>query len=173
MLLQDFDYTLPAECIARFPAEPRESARLLVVDRRTGDLCHKNVRDLVELLSPNDLVVINDTRVIPARLFAHEPTGKMFEILLLKPLPTEDRWRCLIRPGKKIRGSQGLILKDDTEVTVVREPEGFSVLFPPTIGSDFFGWLATVGEPPIPPYLERSAEAADWTRYQTVFAKTH
>src|SRR5687767_935158 len=104
MRLSDFDYSLPEELIAKFPANPRDSSRLMVVDRESGAISHHVFRELGSFLRAPDLLVLNDTRVFPARLFGDLPDGKKIELLLLDKLSDDSlQWRCLVKPGKKVK----------------------------------------------------------------------
>ena len=170
--LADLDYLLPPSAIAQTPAEPRDSARLLVADRSTGALTDHIVRDLPDLLRPDDCVVVNDSRVIPARVFAEDAKGHRVELLFVGAL-TPARWRALVRPGRRCRpgvdlragGEGGVSLRvvgvDDDGVRVIERVDG-------TIDE----LLRTQGLPPLPPYIARHAKPGpeDVERYQTVYA---
>lgn len=164
MDLAELDYELPESAIAQRPA-PRGSSRLLVLDA-SGDDRHRHVGDLPRLLRPGDLLVVNDTRVLPARLFARRPSGGQVEILLLEAVgPVE--WRALLRPGRRLTGGATLLL-DGLEATVVdRDDAGrFHLRFSEPVEPH----LDRLGHLPLPPYIRRSDDAADRERYQTVFA---
>lgn len=171
MLLSDFDYFLPPELIASEPVEPRDHSRLLVVDRSTGNISHHYFYDLPHFLKSGDCLVRNTSRVISARLPALSLLNQSIEVFLLKNRGEKPQtWDCLVKPGKKIRSEAVLKLKDGTEILVKKTAEGkFEVVFPEK--PDFFGWLDTVGEPPLPPYIKRKATLKDYSRYQTVFSK--
>ena len=172
MDLADFDYALPSHLIAQEPTPERDGARLIVLERALAGLRHARVRDLPELLRPGDLLVRNATRVLPARLRGHKPTGGATEALLLGPVPgSPGRFRALLRrpgpagSGAKLRfGPPGAGL--DAEL-VERGEGGVCVLaFPP--GSDPYA----IGETPLPPYIRRdAARPEDAERYQTVYAR--
>lgn len=181
MLTRDFDYELPADRIAQRPA-PRGESRLLVLDAE-GAARHRRVRDLPELLRPGDLLVINDTRVIPARLFARRvPGGGRVELLLVEKVGERD-WDALAKPGRKARPGTELDLGGGlTAVTAGRpaeaeegvEAEGgevgdgrLRVVFSEPIEPH----LERLGHVPLPPYIKRPDEAADRERYQTVYAR--
>jgi S-adenosylmethionine:tRNA ribosyltransferase-isomerase len=165
----DFDFELPPERIAQTPA-PRGSSRLLVVDRSLEGVVHRGIADLPDLLDPDDLVVLNDTRVIPARLYAHRPTGRRFELLLLRELDG-DAWESLLRPGARAREGERLCLADGGDVVLVeRRDEGrWAVDFEPPLSMDR---LDRLGEMPLPPYIDRpeGATPEDSETYQTVYA---
>ena len=172
MRISDFDYDLPEARIAQHPVEPRDGARLLV-DR--GDVAvpeHRHVRDLPELLRPGDVLVVNDTRVIPARLRLQRASGGAAEVLLLEPRHGERRtWEALVRPARKLhRGEQ---LYDDGGVALVEIGERTEAgdTFTVTIlgDGDPMELLARHGEMPLPPYI--TAPLVDRERYQTVYAR--
>jgi S-adenosylmethionine:tRNA ribosyltransferase-isomerase len=170
MLTRDFDYDLPEGAIAERPA-PRGESRLLVLDRE-GPERHARVRDLPRLLRPGDLVVVNDTRVIPARLFARragdaDPFG--IELLLVEKLG-ERTWEVLAKPGKRARPGMVLELGEglSVEVVALRDDGRREVRF----SSEVEPYLDRLGHVPLPPYIKRADDAEDRERYQTVFA-TH
>lgn len=156
-----FDYDLPAEAIGQVPVEPRDAARLLV----DGDpIRHLTVADLPEQLRDGDLVVVNDTRVLPARFHLHKATGGAVEVLLLEPTGKHHEWRALVRPGKRLRVGTVLELDGDPVIEVVDQLEdGRRVVR--ILADDL---LETAGEVPLPPYITEPLE--DPERYQTVYA---
>ncbi len=169
-----FDYPLPFDQIAQRPLERRDGARMLVLDRKTGHLEHSHVKNLDQWLLPNDLMVVNQTKVIPARLYATKPeTGAKLEIFLLRPAYGEgaDEWEVLIMPAKRIKGTVVLKLEPKGEVAVLENlGEGhFLVRFNRT--GSFKAFLRKFGHVPLPPYIKRKDEAADRERYQTLFAR--
>jgi S-adenosylmethionine:tRNA ribosyltransferase-isomerase len=143
---------------------------LLVLDRSRGSVAHGRISDLPGLLSPNDLLLLNDTRVIPARLYARRPTGRRFEVLLLRRL-SDGVWESLLRPAARARSGERLVLADGSEVVLVQPgSEGrWQVRFDPELELDR---LDEIGEMPLPPYIERpeGATADDRTDYQTIYA---
>jgi len=165
----DFDFELPPELIAQHPA-PRGTSRLMVLDRGSGKVTHLDVSRLPELLRPDDLLLLNDTRVIPARLYGHRPTGRTFEMLLLKRVD-EPTWEALLRPSARARAGERLELEDGGGAILERRiGEGRWVLrFEPVLD---LPRLDRIGEMPLPPYIERpdGALAEDRTDYQTVYA---
>lgn len=169
MRTDDFDYEFPEELIAQHPA-PRGSSRLLVLDRGRGSLEHLQVTALPELLREGDLLLLNDTRVIPARLYASRATGRRFEILLLRQLD-EARWEALLRPSARARPGEALLLEDGGAVVPAQEVrEGrWAVRFDPPLELER---LDRIGDTPLPPYIERpeGAAASDRADYQTVYA---
>lgn len=173
MRLDEFDYDLPEERIAQVPVEPRDSARLLV-DLGRAPPAHRHVADLPSLLRPGDLLVINETRVIPARLRLRRASGGAAEVLLLEPLSPDRRtWEALIRPARRLREGETLVGADGTEVATIgaRTPAGdtFQVVLGPGLEQfDGPGGLDRFGELPLPPYIHTRLDRAE--RYQTVYA---
>ena len=173
MDLAELEYVLPSAAIAQTPAEPRESARLLRIVRGRGTLADHVVRDLPDLLHPGDCLVVNDSRVMPARVFAEDAGGRRIELLFVEAL-APDRWRALVRPGRRCRA--GIELRAGGElgarlrVSAV-EPGGLRVIVRGDGTIDDL--LRTHGLPPLPPYIARHAKPGpeDAERYQTVFAQ--
>ncbi len=169
MRLADFDYELPAERIAQVPVEPRDGARLLV-DRGHAPPAHHVVRDLPELLRAGDLLVLNETRVIPARLRLRRPTGGAAEVLLLEPLDDAKRtWEALVRPAAKLKVGEELG-RDGRGVVRMGERTAAGDTFAVELIGDVdpLALLVEHGEMPLPPYIHE--RLADPARYQTVFA---
>jgi S-adenosylmethionine:tRNA ribosyltransferase-isomerase len=163
----DFDFELPAERIAQ-QAAPRGASRLLVVDAE-GDRRHRSVADLPQLLRPGDLLVVNDTRVLPARLFARRPPGGgRVELLLVERLGALE-WDCLVKPGRRARAGTELELEPGLVARVVakRDDGRHRISFSQPIEPH----LKRIGHVPLPPYIARPDDAADRERYQTVFAE--
>lgn len=170
MRLADFDYDLPADQIAQTPIEPRDAARLLV-DRGAAAPEHRHVRDLPELLGDGDLLVVNETLVIPARLRLHRATGGAAEVLLLEPVDGEQQsWEALVRPARKLRVGEQLFGADGVAVVEVgrRRSSGDTFTVALLGGSDPLQTLARYGEMPLPPYITTALEHPE--RYQTVYA---
>ncbi len=166
-----FDYELPEGLIAKYPIEPRDHARLMVLNRKTQEIKHDFFYNLPDYLSEGDLLILNDTKVIPARLLGKKPTGGRVEVLLNRKLPEENRWHALIG-GKKIKPNLLVEIAPDLHVRVIRQVEGplFEVeLLSPD--GDVMEKVYRYGKIPIPPYLEREEEPIDRYRYQTVFAR--
>ncbi len=171
VLLSEFDYHLPPERIAQQPLADRAASRMLVLDRAAGRFDDRAFRDLPSLLRPGDCLVVNDSRVIPARLFGHRRgfQGEV-EVLLLRATG-EKTWQCLVHPGKKVRTGERIEFSDDLNAEVVgRGPFGERLLRFDCEG-DFHDAVARVGHVPLPPYIRRADEAQDRERYQTVFAR--
>jgi len=170
MRLSDFDYELPVERIAQVPIEPRDAARLLV-DRGSAAPAHLHVRDLPTLLMEGDLLVVNDTKVIPARLRLRRATGGAAEVLLLEPIGTDQRtWEAMIRPARKLRHGEQLL--DDASEPLVEIGErlnGGDTWAVTLLGdTDPLTLLHKHGDMPLPPYI--GVELAEPGRYQTVYA---
>jgi S-adenosylmethionine:tRNA ribosyltransferase-isomerase len=169
--LADFDYDLPPEAIAQAPAEARDAARLLVIRREGGELEDRQVRDLPELLRPDDCLIVNDSRVIPARVLAEDAAGRPVELLFLEA-ETPTRWRALVRPGRRCRPGATLAVGAARLAVLAIAEDGARVIERRDGTVDDV--LATHGLPPLPPYIARHAKPAgeDWERYQTVYART-
>ena len=164
----DFYYDLPEELIAQTPAEPRDSSRLLVYDRASGKVEHKIFRDIKNYLRKGDVLVVNNTKVLPARLFAHTEHGGKVEVLLLKRL-SALRWEVLVKPGKKCRPGTVLTIDEKLSLTVVSVTESGERIVDFKCGV-FEEALERVGSMPLPPYIHEKLK--DKNRYQTVYAKT-
>ncbi len=169
MKLSDFMYDLPEERIAQTPVEPRDHSRLMVLHRDTGAIEHKHFYDIVDYLNPGDCLVINETKVIPARLYGERPTGGACEVLLLKQLGPK-RWETLVRPGKKLKPGAEVLFGDGRLKCRVMESTdvGGRVVEFECEGS-FEAALDALGEMPLPPYIHEKLQDRD--RYQTVYAK--
>lgn len=166
MLVTDFDYELPQELIAQHPMEPRDHSRLLVVDKSTGAVEHKHFYDLIDYLQPGDVLVFNDTRVIPARLHGTKDTGAHVEVFLLTRKDATD-WEVLVRPGKKLQVGAKIKFSDELACEVIEHTDfgGRVVRF--TYDGIFEEILDRLGETPLPPYI--TAPLEDKERYQTVY----
>lgn len=167
--VERFDYDLPPELIAQQPVEPRDASRLLVVRRSSGTLSDHVFHELPELLQPGDLLVVNDTRVIPARVFARRPSGGRVELLLLTRLSDTD-WRALARPARRLRMGETLTVLDHNDVptsdtidVIARDGEAVVVRLPDDATIDRHGRV------PLPPYIRDST--SDPERYQTVYSR--
>lgn len=168
MKTSDFDYELPEELIAQTPAEPRDHSRLLVYDRKTKTVSHRHFYEIGEYLRAGDVLVRNNTRVLPARLYGYTPHGGRVEVLLLKRLGLTD-WEVLVKPGKKARVNATLKFNDKLSLKVnALAADGCRrvTFFYEGVFEDL---LAEVGETPLPPYIHE--KQADKERYQTVYAK--
>lgn len=168
MKTSDFDYELPESLIARYPLPERSASRLLCLARDTGEISHRYFRDLPDLLQSGDLLVFNDTRVIPARLFAKKPTGGQCEILIER-LRDETHALAHVRASKSLKPGMVLIIADNCQVSVVQREGDLFLLYSEKPWPHL---LMEWGHMPLPPYLQRADEGIDQERYQTVYAKT-
>jgi len=165
----DFDYELPDKLIAQIPLEPRDSSRLMVVDRNTGRIFHRNFRDILDYLRPGDLLVANDTRVIPARLTGcRADNGGKAEVLLLHR-HSQDEWESLVKPGKKLRPGQRVTFGESLQCEILDTTDygGRRIRF--FYDGLFENVLERLGEMPLPPYIHCKLTNSD--RYQTVYAR--
>ena len=174
MRVADFDFDLPVDLIAQEPAGARDASRLLVLDRRTGAMSHRGFSDLPDELRSGDLLVLNDTKVLPARLRGSKPTGGRVEILLLAPCGSEE-WYALLTGSKSIRPGAPLAVSHELSVVpIARDGEAWRVRIAPASG-DLVAALEAVGEVPLPPYIRRAAGdprgPVDRERYQTIYAR--
>jgi S-adenosylmethionine:tRNA ribosyltransferase-isomerase len=169
MNVDDFDYNLPEHLIAQTPLLERTQSRLLALDKSNGQIKHMQFEQLNELLNPGDLLVLNDTRVIPARLFGTKAdTGAKAEVLLLQALG-EDRWEVLIRPGKRLKIGANIVFGDQLSAIIEEEGEMGIRRIRFTYQGIFNEILDELGEMPLPPYIKERLEEKE--RYQTVYAK--
>lgn len=166
----DFYYDLPEELIAQTPLERRDASRLMTLDRKTGEVTHRHFYDLLELLQPGDCLVMNNSRVLPARLLGHRvPTGGAVEVLLLKD-QGNGIWECLTKPGRKTHTGTELSFGDgDLTATVVGERDDGNKLVQFHYEGIFLEVLERLGKMPLPPYIKE--ELQDGERYQTVYSK--
>lgn len=170
MRTDDFDYALPSGLIAQQPAAPRDSCRLLVLDRASGQIDHRTFADIVEYVRPGDRVVLNETRVLPARLKGvKEGTGAVVEVLLLRERGT-GTWECLVKPGRRMQPGTKVVFGDGEMtgfIAGVLEESGARLVQFTVHGERFIDVVHRVGEVPLPPYITRPL--ADPEEYQTVF----
>jgi S-adenosylmethionine:tRNA ribosyltransferase-isomerase len=191
VLVSEFNYHLPAELIAQEPLPDRASSRLLHLQRSSGSIQDRCFRDFPDLLRPDDLVVFNNTRVFPARLYGHRsglksqavsrrnPAAREFlkgrvEVLLTRQISEQpNEWECLVHPGRKIAVGERLFFGETDEVQAEVLGRGTfgerRIRFQPL--PDFFGWIEQFGHVPLPPYIDRADRPADHDRYQTVYAR--
>ena len=169
MKLEEFNYDLPKELIAQEPAEPRDSCRLMILDRETGEYTHHTFRDILDEIRPGDVFVFNNTKVIPARLYGHrKETGGKVEILLLTP-KGNDNWEILVNPGKKALPGQVIEFNEHLSCEILDKTDFGGRVAHFTYDQDFDSILEEIGEMPIPPYIHKKLEDND--EYQTVYAK--
>ncbi|HAT4338317.1 TPA: tRNA preQ1(34) S-adenosylmethionine ribosyltransferase-isomerase QueA [Clostridium perfringens] len=170
MKVSDFYFELPEELIAQYPLEKRDSSRLMVLDKKTGEIEHRKFHDILEYLNEGDTLVLNNTRVLPARLIGEkEETGGKIEFLLLKRIE-EDKWECLAKPGRKAKVGTVFTFGEGKLKAIVREigEEGNRIIEFKYDGI-FEQVLDELGQMPLPPYIHEKLE--DKERYQTVYSK--
>ena len=173
MNINDFDYELPKELIAQTPAEKRDCSRLLVVDRETGEVAHKHFYDILEYLGPGDCLVLNNSKVLPARLFGvKEGTGAKVEFLLTKRIEG-DTWETMVRPGKRLKVGDAVTFADGELFRAVVKDYGEDGTRIVEFEYDgiFLERLEELGQMPLPPYIERENNKEDRDRYQTVYCR--
>ena len=169
MKTHDFWYELPEELIAQTPLEKRDTSRLLVMDRKTGQVKHQHFYDIIDHLNPGDCLVMNDSRVLPARLLGHRPTGGAVELLLLRDLG-DKKWECLAKPGRKLQAGQEVVFGNgELTATVVEVQDDGNRVVEFHYEGIFLEVLERLGKMPLPPYIK--AELQDQERYQTVYSK--
>ncbi len=165
----DFDFYLPEELIAQTPLEKRDNSRLLHLDKNTGKIEHKHFYDIKQYVHPGDCLVLNDSRVLPARLIGTRPTGGAVELVLLKDLG-DNCWECLSRPGRKTKPGQELIFGNGELTAVVQDlTQGGNRIVKFNYKGIFLEILERLGKMPLPPYIKE--ELQDSERYQTVYSK--
>jgi len=182
--MERYDYELPRDAIARYPPDRRDESRLLVLDRARGMWEDRRFPDILDILAPGDLLVVNETEVFPARLFARRPTGGKVELLLVRPLDGPDparaegrRWEALVRPGRKVRRGDALELLDregrraGARSIVEGVDEAGRRILRLDVPGDPWRWIGEHGHVPLPPYIGRADEPSDRERYQTVYAR--
>jgi S-adenosylmethionine:tRNA ribosyltransferase-isomerase len=174
MKLSDFDYPIVKSLIAKYPVSPRDSARLMVVDRATGDVDHRSFADIHEYFKKGDALVVNETKVFPARLIGKkEKTNARIEVFLLRELSKDESiWDVIVDPARKVRIGNKIYFSDNVMCEVIDNTtsRGRTVRF--NYNGEFFKLIDQVGLTPLPPYIKRDAEESDKINYQTVFAKT-
>jgi len=165
----DFWYELPEELIAQTPLLQRDSSRLLVLDRESGQVSHRHFYDILDYLKPGDCLVMNDSRVLPARLLGHRPTGGAVEVLLLRDLG-DKKWECLCKPGRKMQpGNEVIFGNGELTATVTEVLDDGNRVVEFHYEGIFLEVLERLGKMPLPPYIK--AELADQERYQTVYSR--
>ena len=177
MHIQEFDYKLPEELIAQTPSEKRENSKMMVLSREKHQILHKNFFNIVDFLDENCVLILNNTKVMPARLYGYKDTGAKIEVFLLKKYDGENRWEVLIRPSKRVR--VGTIIKVSEELSVeimMPLPDDGKWVVKMIYEGDLLEILHRVGNIPLPPYIERKMASEelrqlDFERYQTVYAK--
>lgn len=175
MRIEEFDYNLPTELIAQTPAEQRDSCRLMVLNREKQSIEHKHFYDILDYLNEGDCLVVNDSRVIPARMYGiKESTGAHIELLLIKRIEG-DKWESLVKPGKRLRPGDTVILDEKhnfkAHILGTYDENNGTRLIEFEYDGIFMERLEEVGSMPLPPYIERAAEEEDKEMYQTVYSK--
>ena len=169
MKTSDFWYDLPEDLIAQTPLEQRDTSRLLVLNKESGEVKHQHFFDVIDYLRPGDCLVMNDSRVLPARLLGHRPTGGAVEVLLLRDLGNK-KWECLCKPGRKMQVGHEVIFGDgELTATVVEVQETGNRVVEFHYEGIFLEVLERLGKMPLPPYIK--AELQDQERYQTVYSR--
>ena len=182
MLISEYDYNLPEELIAQMPADKRENSRMMVLNRKDRTISHKHFYDIVDLIEPNTLLVMNNTKVLPARLIGHKDTGAKIEVFLLKQNhKTHDNgenWEVLIKPSKRVKPDTIIKISDELSVRAIKRLEENGEWLVELIykGDNVLDILHRNGNIPLPPYIERKIpnedlKKLDFERYQTVYAK--
>ncbi|MCF0141034.1 MAG: tRNA preQ1(34) S-adenosylmethionine ribosyltransferase-isomerase QueA [Mogibacterium sp.] len=175
MRIEEFDYNLPERLIAQKPTEKRDDCRMMVLDRETGSIEHKHFYDIKEYLRPGDCLVLNDSRVIPARLFGiKESTGAKIELLLIKRIEG-DKWESMVRPGKRLKEGDTVVLDENktfkAHILGYHDSDNGTRLIEFEYEGIFMERLEEIGSMPLPPYIERAAEDEDKEMYQTVYSR--
>ena len=174
--MSEFDYELPEELIAQMPADKRENSRMMVLNRENQTIEHKHFYDIVDLLDENTLLVLNNTKVLPARLYGTKETGAKIEVFLLESKSGKE-WSCLIKPSKRVKPDTIIKISDELQVRAIKRlEEDGEWLVEMIYEGDLFEILHKVGNIPLPPYIERKIQNEelknfDMERYQTVYAK--
>ena len=170
--LADFNYPLPPKFIAQYPSQRRDLAKMMVVHRDTGEIEHKKFSNLPNYFRKNDLFIMNNTKVFPARLFANKDrTDAQVEVFLLRELEN-DLWEVMVRPARKVRIGNKLMFTKNVYCDVIDNTiSGGRVVRFEYDGEDIYGIIDRIGQSPLPPYIKRNAEPSDKVRYQTVYAE--
>ena len=174
-LVAHYDYELPDGLIARYPAERRDGSRLLVLPPGEGPCVHLDFPDVVDLFDPGDVLVVNESKVLPARLLGRKPTGAPAEVLLIRPADDGDDpyvWEALVRPGSKLKPGRTVLVGDELQVEILDSAPGSGRIVRLVTGRTVEKILDLYGHMPLPPYIDRPDESLDRERYQTVYART-
>lgn len=169
-LTSDYDFALPQDLIAQAPVEPRDSARLMVIDRAAGSIAHRRFSDLESLVPPGDLLVLNRSRVLRARLLGRRDSGAPAEVLLLKPVGGSE-WEAMVSPGGKLKPGRIVHVAPGFDVEIVSVTERRTRVVRLITEGPAEQAIERFGHVPLPPYIERADEPADRERYQTVYAR--
>lgn len=165
-----YHYDLPDELIAQYPLNQRSSSRLLVLNKESGEVQHRHFSDIIDYFRKGDVLVVNSTKVIPARLIGHRETGAKIEVFLLNHV-VNDTWRCLVKPGRKCPVGTKITINDNFSGTVKDLATEGSRLIEFKYEGNFWAALSDAGNIPLPPYIKREAEVSDSSNYQTIYAK--
>ena len=170
MKTEDFDYELPEHLIAQTPIQKRDTSRMMVLDKKTGEIEHRHFHDIVDYLGENDVLVLNDTKVMPARIYGvKEETNAAIELLLLKEMEN-DTWECLTKPAKRVKVGSVISFGDGRlKALCIEEKEEGIRVFKLDYEGNLYEILDSLGEMPLPPYIHEKLQDKD--RYQTVYAK--
>lgn len=166
--ISDYDYHLPDEMIAQTPAEPRDECKFMVIDKKTGETEHKIFKEVIDYLEPGDVMVVNNTKVIPARIYGQKTTGAKVEILLLEKTEEDNSWKCLVKPGGKIKVDTEIVFSDKLKGLVTHHNDDGSRIIK-FVGEDIWNEINKIGETPLPPYITNKID--DDSKYQTKYAK--
>lgn len=175
MSLNDYDYELPDKLIAQIPSQKREESQMMVLDRKDNSIVHKHFYDIADYFDENDVLVLNNTKVIPARMYGNKETGALIEVFLLK-LISGNTWQVLLNPSKRIKEEMIIEISEELSCKVLTREDNGKWLVEMIYEGDFYDILKRVGNIPLPPYIERNLtdeqlKNLDYERYQTVFAK--
>ena len=173
--VSSYDYDLPKELIAQVPSQKRENCRMMVIDRKTHSIEHKHFYDITDYFDENDVIVLNNTKVMPARLFGRKDTGAHIEVFLLKRI-SDKVWEVLINPSKRVKEETLIDISPDLYVKILTRQNEGKWLVEMHYDGDFYEILDKVGNIPLPPYIERTMtdeqlKNLDYDRYQTVYAQ--
>ena len=167
-----YEYDLPSGRIARYPSERRDGSRLLTLEP-SGSVSHGDFPDVVDLFSPGDVLVVNESKVFPARLLGRKPTGAEAEVLLIRPHGDDEYvWEAMVRPGAKLKPGRVVVVSDDLTVEILESTPSGSRMVRLVTNDTLADALDRHGRVPLPPYIDRAAEPLDRERYQTVYART-
>lgn len=169
--LADFEYEVPEKLIAQYPLEKRSGSRMMVLNRLTKEIAHKSFEDILEFLNPGDCLVVNNTKVFPARLFGtKDKTGAKVEVFLLRNLEN-GIWEVMVKPARKVRLGNKIVFNENLSCDIIDNTVSGGRIIEVHCNGDFFEMLEEVGQTPLPPYIKREPEDVDRECYQTVYAK--
>ena len=163
-------YDLPTEFIAQHPKDKRSESRMLVLDKESGKIQHEKFNNLIDHLKPSDILIVNNTKVIPARLFGTKSTGAKVEVFLLEQ-KTENRWECLVKPGRKLQIGAEITFNEELKAKIINHAEEGGRIVEFYWEGNFWNILEDIGNVPLPPYIRRESTNKDKETYQTVYAQ--